>query len=50
MNAVNTNKIQIKIKNLEFEFKINSNYLDKNPENKEKIKSQISSLKALIQK
>ncbi len=49
MNAVNQNKIQIKIKNLEFEFKINSSYLDKNPESKEKIKSQISSLKALIQ-
>lgn len=41
-------KIQIKIKNLEFDIKINANYLIKNPEIKLKIKEQIDNLKTYI--
>jgi uncharacterized alkaline shock family protein YloU len=37
-------KIQIKIKNLEFDIKINSNYLVRNPEIKAKIQKQIEDL------
>ncbi len=41
-------KIQIKIKNLEFDIKINSNYLGKNPKIRAKIQKQIDNLKTYV--
>lgn len=41
-------KIQIKIKNLEFDIKINSNYLEKNPEIKVKIQEKIDNFKTYV--